>query len=184
MRKNRGLLLDRDGVINAEWGYVGSRERFSFLPGLFPFLREARDAGYRLAILTNQAGVAHGLYTEEDFSRLTAYMLEEMAREDIAVDLVLGCFFSAKGSVPAYTRPSFWRKPSPGMVLDAVQRLDLDPIRSAFVGDNLTDMQAARLGGIARRILLTQKQGFDVPEEVRLARTFEDVRAALKAPFA
>src|SRR5580704_17018683 len=131
--KRRGLLLDRDGVINVERGYIGTREEFEFMPGLFPFLNAAQDLGFRLAILTNQSGVARGLYTEAAYEKLTGWMLKELAGQGIAIDLVLACFTHPKGDVAEYTRESFWQKPKPGMVLEAVQRLDLDPARSAFL---------------------------------------------------
>jgi D-glycero-D-manno-heptose 1,7-bisphosphate phosphatase len=157
--RRRGLLLDRDGVINIDHGYVGSREQFEFLPGLFPFLQTAQDLGFRLAMLTNQSGVARGLYTAEDFERLTAWMQMEIGRHGIAVDLVLACFEHNEASIPVLRRQSFWRKPNPGMVLEAIQRLDLDPARSAFLGDHARDMEAAKAGGIGTRLLLTRDTG-------------------------
>jgi D-glycero-D-manno-heptose 1,7-bisphosphate phosphatase len=180
MNKNSALLLDRDGVINADTGYVGSIERFSFLPGLFPFLRAARDLGYRLAILTNQAGVARGLYTESDFHRLTAHMLGELKREAIDIELVLACFEHAEAVVPAYARQSFWRKPLPGMVLEALRRLNADPARSAFVGDTLSDMKAAQGGGIRHCLWLTH-DGSAAPVGVDPVKTYDEALVFLKA---
>ena len=75
MHKNRALLLDRDGVINIDTAYVGQVDRFTFMPDLFPFLRSARDRGYRLAVLTNQAGVARGYFSQQDYQRVNAHML-------------------------------------------------------------------------------------------------------------
>jgi D-glycero-D-manno-heptose 1,7-bisphosphate phosphatase len=153
---NRGLLLDRDGVINADHGYVGRCEQFEFMPGVFPFLKEVQDRGYRLAILTNQAGVARGFYSAQNFEGLTAWMLTELGKHGVTVDLVLGCFEHPEGIVPAYSRESYWRKPNPGMVLEALQRLRLDPARSAFLGDQLRDLAAAAAGGIRTRLLLNE----------------------------
>ncbi|MGE3624010.1 MAG: D-glycero-alpha-D-manno-heptose-1,7-bisphosphate 7-phosphatase [Bdellovibrionales bacterium] len=155
--KRRGLLLDRDGVINIDHGYVGTREQFEFMPNIFPFLRAVQDMGFRLAILTNQSGVARGMYTECDYRDLTNWMLAELARQGIVIDLVLACFEHPEGTVSAYARESFWRKPNPGMVLEAVQRLNLDPARSAFVGDNKRDMEAAERAGIKTGILFPHK---------------------------
>jgi D-glycero-D-manno-heptose 1,7-bisphosphate phosphatase len=151
----RGLLLDRDGVINVDHDYVGRKEQFDFMPGIFPFLRAAQDRGYRLAILTNQSGVARGFYTADDFEKLTAWMNAEFAKQGIAIDLVLGCFEHTEGTVAQYKRESFWRKPNPGMVLEALQRLHLDSARSVFLGDHPRDMQAARAGGIGKCLLLS-----------------------------
>lgn len=150
----RGLLLDRDGVVNVDRGYVGSQDQFEFMPGLFPFLREAENRGFRLAILTNQSGVARGLYTPKDFEALTAWMCDALRREGIAVDLVLGCLEHPEGTVGLHARESYWRKPNPGMVLEAAQRLRLDPSRSVFLGDQMRDMEAAKAGGIQNRWLM------------------------------
>ena len=183
MSKNRALLLDRDGVINADTGYVGSVEAFSFLPGLFPFLRAARDLGYRLAVLTNQAGVAHGYYFADDFYRLTDFMLAKLREEDIEIELVLACFEHDRGRVPALARQSFWRKPRPGMVLEAIRRLNIDPARSAFLGNEVKDMQAAFNGGIRRRLLLTQERTSPL-EGVDIVKNFGEALKILKEPSA
>ena len=168
----RGLLLDRDGVVNVDHGYVGRRERFEFLPGLFPFLRAAEDLGFHLAILTNQEGVARGKYGEADFHTLTAWMLGELRREGIAVDLVLACFEHNQGTVAPYVRESFWRKPNPGMVLETVQRLRLDPTQSFFLGDKPSDMEAAKAGGIRHRLLLDSSA--HPTEDYIVVRSFDE----------
>jgi D-glycero-D-manno-heptose 1,7-bisphosphate phosphatase len=183
MNKNRALLLDRDGVINADAGYIGSMERFSFLPGVFPFLRAARDLGYRLAIATNQAGVARGLYSADDYRHLTRYMLRELKRESIDIDLVLACFEHDKGVDPVFTRQSFWRKPQPGMVLEAIRRLDLDPLRSAFLGDALTDMRAAQDGGLRLCLWLTEEK-VEAPAGIDVVRNYDEALEFLRVPFA
>jgi D-glycero-D-manno-heptose 1,7-bisphosphate phosphatase len=179
MNKNRALLLDRDGVINVDAGYIGSADRFAFLPGVFPFLRAARDYGYRLAVLTNQSGVAREFYSAEEFQALTNHMLAELRRETVEIELVLACFEHHQGTNPAYARQSFWRKPKPGMVLEAIRRLDIDPARSAFIGDTLTDMQAAGAGGIRRRLWLTQDI-VDPPPNVDVVRNYDEALSLLK----
>ena len=146
--KARGLLLDRDGVINVDHGYVSTRDRFDFIPGLFPFLRAAQDRGWMLAILTNQSGVARGKYTAADHDALMRWVLAELAQAGIAIALTLASFTHPTEGSGAYRRDSFWRKPNPGMVLEALQRLRLDPARSAFLGDRDSDMAAAQAGGI------------------------------------
>ena len=176
----RGLLLDRDGVINIDRGYVGTREQFEFMPGIFPFLQAAQDMGYRLAILTNQSGVARGLYTVADYEKLTAWMLKELAGQGISIDLVLASFEHPEGTLPKYRRETFWRKPNPGMVLEAVQRLRLDPARSAFVGDKVSDMEAAKAGGVGRCLYLSEEKG-NAMEGVRMVRNFDQTLKALQS---
>lgn len=176
----RGLLLDRDGIVNVDRGYVGTREQFEFMPGLFPFLRAVENHGYRLAILTNQSGVARGLYMQTDFEKLTTWMLGELRKQGITIDLVLGCCEHPEGSVPEFARESFWRKPNAGMVLEAVQRLRLDPTHSAFLGDQLRDLEAAKAGGVQKCLLMN----FDLPqaEGIVHVRDFDEALKALIQP--
>jgi D-glycero-D-manno-heptose 1,7-bisphosphate phosphatase len=180
MNKNRALLLDRDGVINVDTRYVGSVARFDFMPGVFSLLRAAQDKGFRLAVLTNQSGVARGLYSESDHDAVTEHMLAEFRREYIEVALTLVCFAHPEGTVAAHAHESFWRKPNSGMVLEAIRRMDLDPVRSAFLGDNLRDMQAALGGGIGHCWWLTQETVV-VPTGVSVMRSFAEVVTALSA---
>jgi D-glycero-D-manno-heptose 1,7-bisphosphate phosphatase len=156
MNKNRAVLLDRDGVINIDGGYIGTLERFSFVEGLFPFLRAVRDLGFRLAILTNQSGIARGMFSEADYNTVTAHLLSVLRREGIDIDLTLACFDHPEGTVAPFARESFWRKPNPGMVLEVIRRLNLDPAKSAFIGDSERDMHAAQGGGIKKCLWLTQ----------------------------
>jgi D-glycero-D-manno-heptose 1,7-bisphosphate phosphatase len=173
MTKTRALLLDRDGIINIDHGYVGKIGDFEFMPGIFAFLRAARDRGYLLAILTNQAGVARGFYGVEDYHRLTAHMLKELKREGIEIDLTLACFEHSEGTVSEFTRTSFWRKPNPGMVCEAIRRLRCDPARSAFLGDALRDMQAGLAGGIGKNLWLTQDNP-EMPVGVTRVKNFDE----------
>jgi D-glycero-D-manno-heptose 1,7-bisphosphate phosphatase len=177
MNKNRALLLDRDGVINVDAGYVATVDRFTFIPGLFPFLRDVRDRGYRLAILTNQSGVGRGLFSEQAYENLTTHILDNLKGEGIDIDLVLACFMHPESKLPAYAYDSFWRKPNPGMVLEAIRRLDLDPSRSVFIGDSERDMQAAQAAGIGRCLWLTQ----DKPDKNENATIVRDFAQALDA---
>jgi D-glycero-D-manno-heptose 1,7-bisphosphate phosphatase len=176
--QKRGLLLDRDGVINVDRGYVGRREHFEFMPGLFPFLRAAQDKGFYIAVLTNQSGVARGLYDATDHATLMAWMLQELATQGIGIELVLTCFESEEGSVRAYQRESFWRKPNPGMVLDAIQKMRINPARSAFLGDQPLDMMAALAGGIRACLWLTEeKEG--ALQGVTIVRDYDEALEAL-----
>ena len=177
--QNRGLLLDRDGVINVDHGYVGHTDKFQFRDGLFPFLRRAQDAGYRLAIVTNQSGIARGYFTVDDFNNLTAWMFKGLSAEGISIERVFVCFEHIDGKIPEYTRDSFWRKPNPGMVLEAVQKLRLDPARSALLGDKLTDMETAQRGGIKKCLWLSNKSE-DRMEGVTTVGDFAEAAKALQ----
>jgi D-glycero-D-manno-heptose 1,7-bisphosphate phosphatase len=178
MEKRRGLLLDRDGVINIDTGYVGHRADFQFRDGLAPFLRTVQDRGFGLAVVTNQAGVARGYYTPDDYEDLTAFYCQTLREQGVEIELVLACFEHPAGQ-GAYARQSFWRKPSPGMVMEATLRCGFDPERSALLGDSRRDMEAALAGGLARGLWLTDKDEAPWDSRLRIVRSFDDALAAL-----
>lgn len=157
----RALLLDRDGVVNVDHGYVGCRERFAFTDGIFDLARHAVDRGYRVAVVTNQSGIARGYYTEAEFQTLTDWMCGEFAARGAPLAGVFHCPYHRGGSVARYARDSFWRKPNPGMILEAARRLDLDLGHSVFLGDQPTDMEAAWAAGVGMRALLGGNPGGD-----------------------
>jgi D,D-heptose 1,7-bisphosphate phosphatase len=142
------LFLDRDGVINIDRGYVGSRERFEWMPGAREAIRAATDAGWHVFVVTNQAGVARGHYDEAAVTRLHAWMTDEVRRAGGTIDDICYCPFHPDADVPAYRRVSDWRKPAPGMLLDLMRAWELDPTRCVLVGDQPTDMAAAEAAGI------------------------------------
>lgn len=155
------LFLDRDGVINIDHGYVSRQEDFAFLDGVFTLARRAADRGYRIAVITNQSGIGRGYYGDEDFAVLSRWMAGRFAAHGVEVAGVFHCPYLPGAPLAAYDRDSFWRKPNPGMILEAQRRLGLDPARSIFVGDQPTDMAAARAAGIGTRALLGDKVSDD-----------------------
>ncbi|WP_188261054.1 D-glycero-alpha-D-manno-heptose-1,7-bisphosphate 7-phosphatase [Azospirillum tabaci] len=151
---NRALLLDRDGVVNVDHGYVVERERFAFMDGIFDLTRHAVDRGFRVVVVTNQSGIARGYYTETAFLDLSQWMCAVFRERGVELAGLFHCPYHPKGPVARYTRDSFWRKPNPGMILDAARRLDLGLSRSVFLGDQATDMQAALAAGVGLRVRL------------------------------
>ena len=157
----RALLLDRDGVVNVDHGYVASRDRFAFMDGIFPLTRHAMDRGFRIAVVTNQSGIARGYFTEAEFLDLSDWMRSAFQAQGVTLAGVFHCPYHRDGVVERYARDSFWRKPNPGMILEAAQRLDLDLTRSAFLGDQPTDMAAAQAAGVGLRALLSGAETAD-----------------------
>ena len=143
------LFLDRDGVCNIDHGWVGTRDRFEWMPGAKTAIRLAHARGWHVFIVTNQSGVARGLYDEAAVQDLHRWMLEEALRAGGTIDDVRYCPFHPEATVPAYRRSSSWRKPQPGMILDLLRAWELDPGRCVLVGDQATDMAAAAAAGIA-----------------------------------
>jgi len=178
--KRRALFLDRDGVINEDTGYIGSVDRFVFKNGLFDLMRYAQDRGYLLVVVTNQSGVARGMYTAQDHEAVMAWMVEALKREGISLDLHLTCYDLKDAPVEAYRRDSFWRKPNAGMIMEAIQRLNIDPACSVMLGDKVSDMQAAQSAGVETCLLLSEEKGDPTQEGFARATGFDEVLTALK----
>jgi D-glycero-D-manno-heptose 1,7-bisphosphate phosphatase len=151
---NKGLFLDRDGVINVERNYVYRIEDFEFVDGIFDLCAKAQTHGFNLVVITNQAGIARGYYTEGDYERLTAWMLDQFASRGIRIDRVYYCPFHPTAGIGEYRRESFDRKPNPGMILRAQKDLDLDLSRSVLVGDKDSDIEAGRAAGVKYNLKL------------------------------
>lgn len=152
--KNRALFLDRDGVINIDSGYIWRPEDFIFNEGVFEACQKAQALGYVLVVVTNQAGIGRGLYSEKDFQALTDWMLAQFREHDIEIARVYFSPTHPEEGIGVYRRESPDRKPGPGMLFKARDAFDIDMSRSAIVGDRETDISAGINGGVATRILI------------------------------
>jgi len=148
----RALFLDRDGVVNVNHGWVGTRDRFEWSPGAREAIRAATQAGWHVFVVTNQSGVARGLYDEAAVVALHAWMTDEVRRAGGTIDDIRYCPFHEDAVVPAYRCASDWRKPAPGMLLDLMRAWELAPARCVMVGDQASDMAAADAAGIGARL--------------------------------
>lgn len=157
----KALFLDRDGVINVERGYVHRRECFEFLPGVFELCRAAQQKGYLLVVVTNQAGIARGYYSESDFNELTSWMMGRFAEQNIAITRLYYCPYHPIFGVGKYKCDSPDRKPNPGMLLRAQSDLGLDLQASILIGDKLSDIQAGSAAGVGTQILLSADEAKD-----------------------
>jgi D-glycero-D-manno-heptose 1,7-bisphosphate phosphatase len=143
------LFLDRDGVINVDHGWVGTRERFEWMTGAREAIRLATARGWHVFVVTNQSGVARGHYDEAAVQALHAWMMDEVRAAGGTIDDLRYCPFHPEAPLAQYRRDSDWRKPAPGMIFDLMRAWQLDPARSVLVGDKPIDMQAAAAAGIA-----------------------------------
>ncbi len=152
-QRRPGVLLDRDGTIIADTGYVGRIEEVHFLDGAIAAIGRLNAAGVPVAVVTNQSGVARGMYELEDVQLVHKHMTAELAAHGAHVDLWLFCPYHPEGTVPEFARTSADRKPGPGMAQAAADALGLDLAASWVVGDSACDVGLARAVG-ARALLL------------------------------
>ena len=168
--RGRALFLDRDGVVNEEIGYLSRPEQVRFVDGIFDLCRRAQQHHFRLIIVTNQSGIARGLYSEEDFNALTEWMTAEFAREGVRLDRTYYCPHHPDHGVGAYRKECIDRKPGPGMLLQAAKDFDLDLEQSIFVGDRCTDMAAGVAAGVGTLLLVGNIEAGPCAEEQRVRR--------------
>ncbi len=150
----RALFLDRDGVINVDHAYVYKQESFEFIEGIFELTRRARELGYLVLVVTNQAGIGRGYYSEEDFLVLMDWMKAQFAARGAAIDAVYFCPYHPQHGVGRYRRESSMRKPAPGMLLQARDEFEIDMAHSVMVGDKRTDMLAGAAAGVGTLLWL------------------------------
>lgn len=179
------LFLDRDGVINVDDGYVHRVEQLRFMPGIFEFCRVAAARGFALVIATNQSGIGRGLFAEEDYRVFTAALMARFAAEGVAIAAAYHCPFHPTAGIGPYRRDHPWRKPHPGMLLDAARTLGLDLAGSVMIGDGARDMLAARAAGVgtAIRIAAAGAPGRDAGNPEAIFTTVAETAAWFAARF-
>jgi D-glycero-D-manno-heptose 1,7-bisphosphate phosphatase len=151
--RGSALFLDRDGVINVDRGYIHRPDQFEFVPGIFELARFWTNELRRLiVVITNQSGIGRGYFDESAYEDLTRWMCDRFEAEHIAIARVYHCPYHPLHGVGEYRRDHPWRKPNPGMILQAVSDLDLDPVQSAILGDKMSDIEAGAAAGIGLRI--------------------------------
>jgi len=143
------LFLDRDGLLVEEVGYLHRPQDVRLQPGAAELLLAAERAGWRRVVATNQSGIGRGLYGWDAFAETQARIEALLAAEGASLDLVVACPFHAEARPPWRVADHPCRKPRPGMLLLAAERLGLDRRRSWILGDQASDMAAGRAAGLA-----------------------------------
>jgi D-glycero-D-manno-heptose 1,7-bisphosphate phosphatase len=165
MRK--AAFIDRDGVINAERHHVFRVSDFHVLPGVVEGLRTLSEHGFALVVVTNQAGIAKGLYSEDDYAQLTQHMRHLFTTEGIDFSGVYHCPHHPQGRVTRYAVPCRCRKPEPGLLLQAANDLGLDLARSVMVGDKHSDTRAGQAAGLRYTVLVESGHALPPAHETR-----------------
>ena len=143
------VFLDRDGVLNADIGYLWRKEDFNWIPGAPEAVRLFNQRGWRVVVVTNQSGVARGYYQESDVQLLHDWMNEELAKHDAHIDRFYFCPHYPQGAQAKYAVECDCRKPQPGMILRGLTEWRGDPAVSFLIGDKESDLAAANAAGIA-----------------------------------
>jgi len=155
---SNAVFIDRDGVINEDRGYVHRIEDFVFLPGAISGLKIFQEMDYKIVIVTNQAGIARGMYTERDFERLTDHMHKILAANNVMVSGVYHCPHHPDGIIEHLTSICNCRKPRPGMLLEAAKNLGLKLESSVLIGDKCSDIEAGINAGVPLNILIKSNE--------------------------
>ena len=145
--KQRAILLDRDGTLVYPRHYPSRPTDLHIYESITPHLRQLQSAGFRLVVITNQAGIARGYLTEADLERMHDYLRSELTKAGVRLDAIYYCPHHIEGTVKEFAMRCTCRKPQPGMLLQAASDLNLDLQRSWFVGDILDDIEAGNCAG-------------------------------------
>jgi D-glycero-D-manno-heptose 1,7-bisphosphate phosphatase len=178
---DHAVFLDRDGVINVDHGYTHRIEDFQFIAGSADALALLQHAGWRLVVVTNQSGIARGLFSNADYERFTAHLRAQLSARGVHLDAVLHCPHLPDASVAAYRLACDCRKPGPGMLLRAARELSLDMGSSLIVGDRLSDVRAGRAAGVGRCMLVRSGHAIDADEALEADAVFDDLAACAQA---
>ena len=161
---NKALFLDRDGVINVDFGYVHKIEDFTFKEGIFQLVRQANESGYLVIVVTNQAGIARGYFTVDQFHLLTKWMCDQFLKNNCLITEVYFSPYHPSEGIGEYKLETNCRKPAPGMLLNAIADWGLCASSSILVGDKETDIEAGINSGLGKTILLAEG-GFQPPSQ-------------------
>jgi D-glycero-D-manno-heptose 1,7-bisphosphate phosphatase len=173
----RAVFLDRDGVINVDHGYVHQVEHFRFVPGSDVAMARLQAAGWRLVVVTNQSGLARGMYSIDDYDRFTAHLRAQLAAAGVQLDAVLHCPHLPDAAVAAYRQACDCRKPGPGLLLQAARELSLDLAASVIVGDRLSDVLAGRAAGVGHCVLVKSGHALEPGDAEQADAVYDDLAA-------
>ena len=155
----RALFIDRDGVINVDHGYVHRIDQFDFIPGIFELARYVTgELRWPIIVATNQSGIGRGYFDEHAYAALTEWMCERFRQEGAPLTRVYHCPYHPQHGVGAYRAEHPWRKPQPGMFVQAASDFGISLTDSVLIGDRMSDIEAAAAAGIRFRIWLARQE--------------------------
>jgi D-glycero-D-manno-heptose 1,7-bisphosphate phosphatase len=165
----KALFLDRDGIINRDYGYVYEIEKFEFNKAIFDIVRYFQDKDYLVIVITNQSGIGRGYYSEDDFLRLSKYMLEEFKKRGLNINSIYYCPHSPEQKCNC-------RKPNTKMIESAKKDFNIDLKNSIMVGDKQSDINLAKNAGISTTIAIGDR---DIKDSTYKFKTIDKFREFL-----
>lgn len=168
MRK--ALFLDRDGVINIEKDYLYKIEDFQFMDGIFELCKYYKNLDFLIFVVTNQSGIARKYYSEEDFTLLTNWMVEEFLKNGIEIEEVYHCPHH-----PIISGTCSCRKPNSGMLLEAQLQYNIDLTKSIIIGDKERDIEAGINAGIRESYLLDEDNQITSSKATKIVNKLSDI---------
>ena len=165
MQKKRAIFLDRDGTINEEVGYIEHLDRLRIIPEAYEAIRLINLSGFIAVVITNQAGIAKGLFNEDFVIKTNERLQEFLGQKGAAIDAFYFCPHHPTEGVPPYRMVCDCRKPAPGLFYQAARDMAIDLAASYMIGDRYRDMEAAHRAGV-KGVLVKTGYGADVLENI------------------
>lgn len=166
----KALFLDRDGVINIEKNYLYKKEDFEFIDGIFELCDYYQSLGYLIIVVTNQSGIARAYYSEDDFNKLTDWMILEFLNNGIKISKVYSCPHH-----PDISGKCLCRKPEPGMLLEAQKEFAVDMKNSIIIGDKERDIEAGINAGLTQTYLFNTSDTLKESKATKIVNKLENI---------
>jgi len=166
----KALFLDRDGVINVEKDYLYKIEDFEFIDGIFELCAYYQNLDFIIVVVTNQSGIARNYYNEDDFNKLTSWMMDEFSSKNIEIKKVYFCPHH-----PDISGVCKCRKPEPGMLIDASNDFNIDLNNSVLIGDKERDIEAALNAGLKETYLFDESRKITFSKASKIVSKLEEI---------
>lgn len=153
MIQKKGLFLDRDGVINYDFGYIDKVKRFIFKENIFHDLKKFQNKNYFFVMITNQSGLAKKKFSYRKYLILEKFILKEFNKRGFKIKIFY-CPHHKNAKISKFKKNCYYRKPNPGMILKASKLYSIDLKKSILIGDKISDIKAGLRAGIKKNFLV------------------------------
>ena len=151
----KAIFFDRDGVLNVDVIDLHELEKFQWIDGAIDAIKLCNEQGYLVVVITNQSGIARGIFTEDDVKKIHAHMQSELEKNGAHIDAFYYCPHHPNGTVDGYAKVCECRKPKPGLILQACKEMDIAPAESVMIGDKQRDIDCGINAGVKKTLLFT-----------------------------